>query len=119
MSLTDSGDIKYELKKAWSNGKTHVLLSPLELIEKLCALIPLPRLNLVGYLGVLAPNAKMREGVIPGKTRAQLKAEQLTLLKKHRRCLHLQRKLRSGSLSILFKVPGDLLLIFIASSMIL
>ena len=26
--------------------------------------------------GVLAPNAKMREGVIPGKTRAQLKAEQ-------------------------------------------
>ena len=76
MSLTDAGDVKYELKKAWSNGKTHVLLSPQELIEKLCALIPLPRLNLVRYSGVLAPNAKMRKGIIPGKTRAQLKAEQ-------------------------------------------
>ena len=78
MSLTESGDIKYELKKAWSNGKTHVLLSPLELIEKLCALVPLPRMHLVRYSGVLAPNAKMRKGVIPGKTRAQIKAEELT-----------------------------------------
>jgi hypothetical protein len=76
MSLTESDDIKYELKKAWSNGKTHVLLSPLELIEKLCALVPLPRMHLVRYSGVLAPNAKMRQGVIPGKTRAQIKAEQ-------------------------------------------
>ena len=76
MSLTESGDIKYELKKAWSTGKTHVLLSPLELIEKLCALVPLPRMHLVRYSGVLAPNAKMRQGIIPGKTRVQIKAEQ-------------------------------------------
>ena len=76
MSLTESGNIKYKLKKAWSTGKTHVLLSPHELIEKLCALVPLPRMHLVRYSGVLAPNAKMRKGIIPGKTRAQIKAEQ-------------------------------------------
>ena len=31
-------------------------------------------MHLVRYSGVLAPNAKMRKGVIPGKTRAQIKA---------------------------------------------
>ena len=33
-------------------------------------------MHLVRYSGVLAPSAKMRKGVIPGKTRAQIKAEQ-------------------------------------------
>ena len=47
-----------------------------EFVEKLCALVPLPRMHLVRYSGVLAPNARMRRGVIPGKTRAQIKAEQ-------------------------------------------
>jgi hypothetical protein len=76
MSLTKNGDIKYELKKAWKNGVTHVVLSPHELIEKLCALIPQPRMHLVRYSGVLAPNAKMRPHVIPGLTRAKIKAKE-------------------------------------------
>lgn len=76
MSLTPTGDIKYELKKKWRNGVTHVLLSPMELIEKLCALIPLPYFHLVRYWGVFAPNSKLRQGVIPGKTRAEIKADQ-------------------------------------------
>ena len=58
------------------NGVTHVVLSPHELIEKLCALIPQPRMHLVRYSGVLAPNAKMRSSVIPGLTRAQIKAKE-------------------------------------------
>ena len=41
------------------------LLSPLELIEKLAALIPPPRLNLVRYHGILAPNARDRRQVVP------------------------------------------------------
>ena len=49
MSLTKDGNIKYQLKKSWSNGITHVLLSPLELIEKLCSLVPLPNMHLVRY----------------------------------------------------------------------
>lgn len=44
----------------WSDGTTHLLLSPLELIEKLAALIPPPRLNLVRYHGILAPHARDR-----------------------------------------------------------
>jgi hypothetical protein len=37
-----------------------------ELLEKLAALVPPPRLNLVRYHGVLAPNAADRAQIVPG-----------------------------------------------------
>jgi hypothetical protein len=46
------------------------LLSPLELIEKLAALVPPARLNLVRYHGVLAPNASDRGQIVPGPSAA-------------------------------------------------
>lgn len=59
------GDIGYKMKRPWHDGTTHVLFTPHELIEKLVALIPPPRANLVRYHGVLAPNSKWREHVVP------------------------------------------------------
>ena len=44
-------------------GSTHLLLSPLELIEKLAALVPPPRLSLIRYHGVLAPTASARKQI--------------------------------------------------------
>ena len=41
-------------------------LSPQELIEKLAALVPPRRLNLVRYHGVLAPHAADRARIVPG-----------------------------------------------------
>ena len=75
MSITETGDIIYELGSVWNNGITHVLLSPLELIEKLAALVPLPNMHTTRYWGALAPNSKMRKEVIPGQTRAEIKKE--------------------------------------------
>ena len=75
LSQTAEGNLKYKFKRPWANGKTHVLFSPLEFIEKLCALVLQPRMHLVRYSGVLAPNSKMRSGVIPGMTRAEIKAQ--------------------------------------------
>ena len=75
LSQTEDGNLKYKLKRPWANGKTHVILSPLELIEKLCALVPQARMHLVRYSGVLASKSKMRKGVIPGMTRAEIKAQ--------------------------------------------
>ena len=42
------------------------MLSPTELIEKLAALAPPPRLNLIRYHGVLAPAAADRAQIVPG-----------------------------------------------------
>ena len=39
--------------------------SPLEFMQRLAALVPRPRLHLIRYHGVLAPNAKLRARVVP------------------------------------------------------
>ncbi|MFQ5830128.1 MAG: hypothetical protein ACE5JD_13380 [Candidatus Methylomirabilia bacterium] len=53
-----------ELKSAWADGTSHLLFEPLELLEKLAALIPRPRINLVVYHGVLAPHACWRRRAV-------------------------------------------------------
>ena len=40
-------------------------MSPLEFMQRLAALVPRPRLHLIRYHGVLAPNAKLRARVVP------------------------------------------------------
>ena len=49
-----------------SRPENPLVLSPFELLEKLAALVPPPRLNLVRYHGVLAPNAADRAQIVPG-----------------------------------------------------
>jgi hypothetical protein len=65
LSRTFEGNVLYKLKTPFPNGTTHVLFSPIEFIEKLVALVPKPRANLIRYHGVLAPHAAIREKIIP------------------------------------------------------
>jgi hypothetical protein len=41
------------------------LLEPLDLIARVCALVPPPRQHMVGYHGVLSSHAKLRSEVVP------------------------------------------------------
>jgi hypothetical protein len=61
----DNGDLVYRFTRPWSDGTTGIKLSPLELLEKLAALVPLPRAHLVRYGGCLAPHSKLRHEIIP------------------------------------------------------
>ena len=61
----ENGQLSYELKRRWSDGTSHVLFEPLELLEKLVALMPRPWTHLVRYHGVFAPNARLRSRVVP------------------------------------------------------
>jgi len=57
------------------------VLSPTELIEKLAALVPPPRVHLIRYHGVLAPHAADRAQIVPGpqaQDAAQLPANEAT-----------------------------------------
>ena len=40
-------------------------MSPLEFMQRLAALVPRPRLHLIRFHGVLAPNARLRSLVVP------------------------------------------------------
>jgi hypothetical protein len=53
------------LKTRWRDGTTHLVMSPLEFMQRLAALVPRPRLHLIRFHGVLAPNAKLRALVVP------------------------------------------------------
>jgi len=60
-----NGDLVYSFTKPWSDGTSGVKLSPLELLEKLAAIVPLPRVHLVRYAGCLAPHSQLRGAIIP------------------------------------------------------
>jgi hypothetical protein len=53
LSLTPSGNIRYQLKTPYRDGTTHVIFEPLDFIAKLAALVPKPRVNLTRFHGVL------------------------------------------------------------------
>jgi hypothetical protein len=65
LSQLPDGRLLYALKHRWRDGTTHVVFEPLELLEKLAALVPPPRFNLVRYHGILAPRATWRDAVVP------------------------------------------------------
>ena len=65
LTRLDDGRYRYALKAPWSDGTTALLLEPFELIERLVALVPPPKANLVRYHGVLAPNHRWRRAISP------------------------------------------------------
>ena len=53
-------------------------MSPLEFMQRLAALVPRPRLHLIRFHGVLAPNAKLRALVVPQALEAATGESELT-----------------------------------------
>jgi hypothetical protein len=77
-----TGQVVLKLKTAWRDGTTHLVMLPLECMQRLAALVPRPRLHLILLVssslrcakcpaprcanhGALAPNAKLRALVVP------------------------------------------------------
>jgi hypothetical protein len=60
LTCTADGRVLLTLKLERSDGTTHLLFEPIELLERLAALTPRPRINLVLHHGVLAPHSRWR-----------------------------------------------------------
>ena len=67
LSLTPSGNVRYQLKTPYRDGTTQVIFEPLDLIARLAALVPKPRVNLTRSHGVFAPNSQHRAQVNPAR----------------------------------------------------
>lgn len=65
LTLNSAGQVVLTLKTPYRDGTTHLVMSPLEFMQRLATLVPRPRLNLIRFHGVLAPNAKLRAEIIP------------------------------------------------------
>jgi hypothetical protein len=59
------GRVTLALQRPWADGTTHLVFTPTELLERLVPLVPRPRVNLLLYHGILAPNAPWRPAVVP------------------------------------------------------
>ena len=53
------------LKRKWSDGTTGIVFSPIELVERLVAIIPPPKVHQILYRGVLAGNSALRNQIVP------------------------------------------------------
>ncbi len=71
MQLNAAGQVELKLTTSWRHGITHLVMNPLDFMQRLAALVPRPRLHLIRFHGVLAPNAKLRPLVIPQGPPAQ------------------------------------------------
>ena len=60
----DAEHLVYHSPKPGLDGSSDLVLTPLELIGKIAALVPPPRSHRHRYFGVLAPNSPMRAAVI-------------------------------------------------------
>ncbi len=65
LSLSDDGRVHVTLKRVWSDGTTSVSYDPMAFLERVVALIPPPRVNLVRYAGVWASHSALRRHVLP------------------------------------------------------
>jgi len=64
---TPAGVVILQLKTPYRDGTTHLVMSPLEFLQRLAALVPRPRLHLICFHGVLAPNEALRSQIVPGE----------------------------------------------------
>jgi hypothetical protein len=82
VKINAKGQVELKLKTPWRDGTTHHVMSPLEFMQRLAALVPRPQLHLIRFgvrvtslrevsvpplreHEVLAPNAKWRSKVVP------------------------------------------------------
>ena len=69
LTLNRAGQVVLTLKTPYQDGTTPIVMSPREFMQRLAALVPRPRLHLIRFHGVLAPNAKLRSEIIPSSGR--------------------------------------------------
>src|SRR5262249_41815047 len=73
------GRLLYRLKKPWTDGTTAIVLLPLDLLGRLAALVPPPRMHLLRYHAAFLAHANARSVVVLGSSLQELAPEQLRL----------------------------------------
>jgi hypothetical protein len=65
LRLLRDGRISYRVKKSARRTSRCRIMTPVECLARLCALVPPPRYPLTRFHGVLAPRAKLRPRIVP------------------------------------------------------
>jgi hypothetical protein len=82
MSRLPDGRVAYLLRKPRRNGATHLVMTPVQFLARISALIPPPRYPLVRFSGVFAPRSPWRAGIVPRTAAARMATSPSTKKKK-------------------------------------
>jgi len=69
LTFREDGRLEYRLKRPSRGGATVLVLTPVQLLKRLCALVVKPKVHLTRYFGVFAPNANARAEVVAQRPR--------------------------------------------------
>jgi hypothetical protein len=64
LSILEGGRVAYRLRKPRRNGATHLVMTPVQCLARIAAIIPPPRFPLLRFAGVLAPSSSFRPAVV-------------------------------------------------------
>ena len=81
-----SGQVVLTLKTPWRDGTRHLVMSPLEFMQRLAALVPRPRLHLIRFHGVLV--SVSLQSVTTCEPAYAARKSELMLLLGERHCAH-------------------------------
>ena len=93
LALTASGQVRYTLKTPYRDGTTHIVLEPLDLMARLAALVPKPRMHLTRYHGrknlrntwqQIEGRTQRRSGQSVPSSTTRAMAHQVSLVRKRR-----------------------------------
>jgi len=71
LSRREDGKLEYRLRKPLPGGATTLVLTPVQLLQRLCAVMVKPRVHLTRFFGAFAPNSKARAQVVPQRPTEQ------------------------------------------------
>ena len=77
LELLPDGRVSYRMKRPAANATTHLVSSPVDFLRRLAAITPPPRVNLLRFHGVFAPNAHLRPRVVPSAASPETTDERL------------------------------------------
>jgi hypothetical protein len=60
-----AGQVVLQLKSPYKDGTTHIVMEPLEFMERLAALVPRPRLHLIRFHACWRPTRSLRSKFVP------------------------------------------------------
>jgi hypothetical protein len=64
LSLLPDGRVAYRLRKPRKNGSTHLVMTPVQCLARIAAILPPPRFPLLRFAGVLASKSSWRSAVV-------------------------------------------------------
>ena len=70
LKQVDKDTFSYQLKRPWSDGTTHVVLSASELLQRLAALVPPPRFNPASAALYVMPRDNRRTSIRVSRSRS-------------------------------------------------